>query len=120
MSRAVRFEFDGAFYHVMSRGVARMAAFPDVEDRRHLRSDSVRVEEAVSIPFAGATRRGRLLLCAQRAHSRLRPIEIGQRYGRRHSAVAMAVRAIEAEARTNTELAERLSKFTSMSQESDE
>jgi chromosomal replication initiation ATPase DnaA len=46
-------------------------------------------------------------------------MEIGQRYGRRHSAVAMAVRAIEADARTNAELAERLSKLALMLQRSD-
>ena len=35
MSRAVRIEFDGACYHVMSRGVARRPTFLDDEDRRH-------------------------------------------------------------------------------------
>ncbi len=34
MSRAVRIEFDGACYHVMSRGVARRPTFLDDEDRR--------------------------------------------------------------------------------------
>lgn len=32
--RATRIEFPGAFYHVMSRGVARMPTFLDDEDRR--------------------------------------------------------------------------------------
>ncbi len=35
MSRAVRIEFDGACYHVMSRGVARMPTFLDDDDRMH-------------------------------------------------------------------------------------
>ncbi|MBI3097563.1 MAG: transposase [Planctomycetes bacterium] len=34
MSRAVRIEFAGAWYHVMARGVARMPTFLDDEDRR--------------------------------------------------------------------------------------
>lgn len=34
MSRALRVEFDGAVYHVMSRGVGRMRTFADDEDRR--------------------------------------------------------------------------------------
>ena len=34
MSRATRVEFEGACYHVMSRGVARMPTFLDDEDRR--------------------------------------------------------------------------------------
>ncbi|MBI2839322.1 MAG: transposase [Acidobacteria bacterium] len=34
MSRATRVELEGATYHVMSRAVARMAVFPDDEDRR--------------------------------------------------------------------------------------
>jgi REP element-mobilizing transposase RayT len=36
VSRAVRIDFDGAYYHVMSRGVARMPTFLDDEDRRRL------------------------------------------------------------------------------------
>ena len=35
MSRAIRVEFSGACYHVMSRGVARMTTFRDDKDRRH-------------------------------------------------------------------------------------
>lgn len=34
MSRATRIEYDGAIYHVMARGVARMPTFLDDEDRR--------------------------------------------------------------------------------------
>lgn len=34
MSRAVRIEFEGAFYHVMSRGVARMPTFLGDDDRQ--------------------------------------------------------------------------------------
>ena len=34
MSRATRIEFDGACYHVMSRGVARRTTFLDDDDRR--------------------------------------------------------------------------------------
>lgn len=34
MSRSLRIEFDGALYHVMSRGVARMAVFHDDTDRK--------------------------------------------------------------------------------------
>lgn len=34
MSRAVRVEWEGAFYHVMARGVARLPTFLDDEDRR--------------------------------------------------------------------------------------
>jgi putative transposase len=36
MSRSTRVELDGACYHVMSRGVARMATFRDDTDRRLL------------------------------------------------------------------------------------
>ncbi len=34
MSRALRIEYDGALYHVMSRGVARRQTVRDYEDRR--------------------------------------------------------------------------------------
>jgi len=34
MGRAARVEFDGAFYHVMCRGVARMPVFLDDDDRQ--------------------------------------------------------------------------------------
>ena len=34
MSRALRVEHDGAIYHVMSRGVARMRTYAGDEDRR--------------------------------------------------------------------------------------
>jgi len=33
MSRATRVEFNGAIYHLMSRGVARMPVFHDDDDR---------------------------------------------------------------------------------------
>jgi len=34
MSRSLRIEFDGAFYHVMARGNAREPIFRDDEDRQ--------------------------------------------------------------------------------------
>lgn len=68
------------------------------------------VEKAVAdiFPDVGRRRRGRLLLYAQRRHSRLRPIEIARRYGRRHSAVSMAVRTIEVESKADSALAKKL------------
>ena len=49
-----------------------------------------------------------LLLYAQRRSSALRPREIARRYGRRPSAVTMAVRALKAQALTDRPLARKL------------
>ena len=48
-----------------------------------------------------------MLLYAQRRFSAVRPREIARRYGRRSSAVTMAVRALEAQARTDRALARK-------------
>ncbi|MBI3097151.1 MAG: transposase, partial [Planctomycetes bacterium] len=49
MGRATRVEFAGAFYHVMSRGVARMATFLDDDDRRHFLDILGRLVESDSL-----------------------------------------------------------------------
>ena len=60
-------------------------------------------------PTPGMSRALLLLLYAQRRISALRPREIARRYGRRPSAVTMAVRAPEAQARADRALARKLS-----------
>ena len=71
------------------------------------RADPALVEEAVEQVFAleRPVRQQRLLLFAQRLHSRLRPSEIARRYDRTPAAVTLAVRALSAEAKENRELA---------------
>ena len=65
------------------------------------------VERAVEQVFGnevGSARKGRLLLYAQRQHSRMRPAEIARRYGRTRAAVTMAAKALDAEAQQDEEL----------------
>jgi len=71
------------------------------------------VEAAVNelFPDVGRARLGRLLLFAQREHSRLRPIEIARRYDRRHSSVTMAWQAVTAQRYDDKELDRRLTKL---------
>ncbi len=133
----------------MSRGVARRPTFLDDEDRRHFlgiveklvdrgqdreeqpaikrlargtKAKPEQVEAAVKrlFPDVGRARRGRLLLYAQRKHSRLQPVDIARRYKRRHSAVTMAWQAVTTERRQNRDLDQRLTKLTKiLSSESD-
>jgi len=49
MSRATRVEFDGACYHVMSRGVARMRTFMDDDDRRSFLEILAKLVEADAV-----------------------------------------------------------------------
>ena len=100
MSRALRVEFDGAVYHVMSRGVGRMRTFCD---------DEV-VEQLVADQFGGEVprRQRRLVLYALRKHSRLRPSEIARRCDRTPAAVSLAVRDLDREASENPALAKKL------------
>jgi hypothetical protein len=65
------------------------------------------VEKAVEDVFEHErpVRRRRLLLYMQRLHSGLRPSEIAQRYSRTRSAVTMAAKQLEEEARSNRKLA---------------
>lgn len=75
--------------------------------RRTERAAPERVEQAVERVFAGEgpARKRRLMLYAQRAHSRLRSSEIARRYGRTRAAVTLAARDLDAEAKTNRQLA---------------
>lgn len=74
------------------------------------RPERVEAVVAAVFPDVGPTRKTRLLLYAQRIHSGLGPVEIGRRYGRRHSTVRMAVRDLEAEAKRDPSLASRLAR----------
>ena len=75
--------------------------------RRSGKADPRRVEEAVARIFAaeGPARRRRLLLYAQRLHSRLSPADIARRYDRTRAAVTLAARDLAAEAKRNPRLA---------------
>ncbi len=75
--------------------------------RRSGRADPKRVEKAVLEVFAEErpARKRRLLLCAQRLYSSLRPAEIARRYQRTPAAVTLAVRDLAEEARRNHRLA---------------
>ena len=77
------------------------------------RADPALVEEAVAQIFADVSpaRQRRLLLVAQRLHSRLRPSEIARRYDRSPAAVTMAVKRLNAEAKENPELAKKLTRL---------
>jgi REP element-mobilizing transposase RayT len=68
------------------------------------------VEAAVERLFAdGLPRRRRTLrLYALRKHSSLRPVDVARRCGRSPAAVSLAVKRIDAEARSDPELARRL------------
>jgi hypothetical protein len=81
------------------------------------------LEAAVEELFGHETkrRRGRLKLYALRQYSGLGATAIAERYSRRHSAVAMAVKAIEAEASKSPALASRLAQLfdTVMERKSD-
>ena len=82
--------------------------------RQSARADPEQVEAAVHEVFAdvGRARLGRLLLFAQREHSRLRPIEIARRYNRRHSSVTMAWQAVTTQGSEDKELSRRLTQLT--------
>ncbi len=76
--------------------------------RRLAWADPEQVEQAVERVFGnqiGPARKRRLLLYAQRKHSRLRSAEIARRYGRTRAAVTMAAKALAAEAKENRDLA---------------
>jgi putative transposase len=94
--------------------VGRLADKGDQPTLRRMKrlgkSEPERVEAAVQRIFAdvGRARRGRLLLWAQREHSRLRPSEIARRYRRRHTAVAMAWKAVNIQREKDEELEKRL------------
>ncbi len=77
------------------------------------RADPALVEEAVAEVFADVShaRQRRLLLVAQRLHSRLRPSEIARRYNRSPAAVTMAVKRLNVEAEENPELAKKLTQL---------
>ncbi len=63
-----------------------------------------RAVEQVFGSQTGSARKGRLVLYAQRQHSRQRPAEIARRYNRTRAAVTMAAKALDAEAKKNQEL----------------
>lgn len=94
----------------MRSKVRRRAESPDEPSLRALRwldrPEPEDVEAAVMRVFSrvGKARQRRLLMYALRAHSRLRPSEIAQRCGRSRSAVTLAVRDLDAEAKENREL----------------
>jgi REP element-mobilizing transposase RayT len=76
--------------------------------RRSALADPKEVERAVEQVFGnqvGAARQQRLLLYAQRQHSRLRSAEIARRYGRTRAAVTMAAKVVGAEAEKDQALA---------------
>ena len=117
MSRAVRIEQPGALYHVMSRGVAWIPTFLDDEDRMCFLSGVerlVRAGELVVHAFC-------LMPNHLRQYSGQGATAIAEQYSRRHSAVAMAVKAIEAEASKSPALASRLAQLfdTVMERKSD-
>lgn len=70
--------------------------------------EQVEAAVATAFPDVGPARKTRLLLYAQRVHSGLGPVAIGRRYGRRHSAVRMAVLDLEAASKRDRSLAARL------------
>ena len=103
--------------HFVRDIAARLVNEPDVGDqparaelRRLVKFSPEEVEAAVRSAFAGArpARKRRVLLYAQRIHSRLRPSEVARRYGRRPSAVTMACQAIPEAATKDADLASRL------------
>ena len=93
------------------------------ELRRSGKPSMEALEAAVEELFGHETkrRRGRLKLYALRQYSGLGATAIAERYSRRHSAVAMAVKAIEAEASKSPALASRLAQLfdTVMERKSD-
>jgi len=78
--------------------------------RREGRASPEEVEEVVErmCGDVGPARRKRLLLYAQRRHSKLRVAEIARRYGRTPAAVTLAVRDLDAFAEKDRRLAARL------------
>ncbi len=56
MSRATRVEFDGAFYHVMARGVARMPTFLNDADRKHFLEIAGKLVELDALGDSGSGR----------------------------------------------------------------
>ena len=118
MSRAVRIEYPGALYHVMSRGVARIPTFLDDEDRMCFLSGVERLVGAGELVVHAFC----LMPNHLRQYSGQGATAIAEQYSRRHSAVAMAVKAIEAEASKSPVLASRLAQLfdTVMERKSDE
>ena len=107
MSRVVRIEQPGALYHVMSRGVARIPTFLDDEDRMCFLSGVERLVGAGELVVHAFC----LMPNHLRQYSGQGATAIAEQYSRRHSAVDMAVKAIEAEASKSPALASRLAQL---------
>ena len=118
MIRAVRIEQPGALYHVMSRGVARIPTFLDDEDRMCFLSGVERLVGAGELVVHAFC----LMPNHLKQYSGQGATAIAEQYSRRHSAVDMAVKAIEAEASKSPALASRLAQLfdTVMERKSDE
>ena len=119
MTRPLRIEFPGAFYHVTSRGNERKAIFKSLRDRelpalRDIRNrpgldDLEQVVNSVLQSDEKLARQVKLYLCHRYSGKKLR--EIGNRFGVSESGVTQASRRIRIKQKNDKKLGKLIRKI---------